>query len=717
MNAPAYLGKYQIDMQLGMGAHGRVFKAYDDVLKRFVALKGLKFPESVSKKQLLREARPLASLRHPHIVTLYEVFEAQDQLFLVIEYIEGTSLADHLKETHLSLETALELIDQLADALASAHDKKIIHGDIKPSNIMLDTDGASRLIDFGLAKITHQQNLLMTLSNSDEDYETLKTAAEFESLSGTLPYLAPERLSGGAANISGDMFALGAVFYEMLTGESAFATENFGATLNRILNEDPLEIAPLPSHFPESVSDLVRQMLHKDPAQRFKSMSAFRHALAAIRGTTAQPSFNTLRPRHRYLPYIIGGMVICLLSIGFLSYRTGVISEPVSLRVQRGLTYIQNFEETDAIDNAQALFSTLLTEKPGHAAGHAGMALALMRDYTSRETDPATLKRATNLAQAALESDPHLALSHIAAGWAEEFNGRLESALTYYDTADMLDPQNPLTLEGRGRTLKKQGDYEGAAELFKGAIEVYPENHVLLNEYANALQRMGRHEEAGKAYEKSITLKPDNIYSYVGLSYSLYFLDDTAGSIKIIQNGLTIKKHPELYTNLGTYLFFSGRYEEAATAYEQALSFEGNSHNYLYWANLGDAYRWSQGQERKAILAFERAIQLIEEKIIDRPKNSSMNSRLALYSSKVKNLDKANNAINIVLGKENISSRHLYRIMTALEIIGRRDAALDILRQLLIRNFSLSEVENDPEFTALRQDPSYHQILTTTSNP
>ena len=166
--------------------------------------------------------------------------------------------------------------------------------------------------------MSHQQNLLMTLSNSDEDYETLKTAAEFESLSGTLPYLAPERLSGGAANISGDMFALGAVFYEMLTGESAFATENFGATLNRIPNEDPLEIAPLPSHFPESVSDLVRQMLHKDPA---------------------------------------------------------------------------------------------------------------------------TLKRATNLAQAALESDPHLALSHIAAGWAEEFNGRLESALTYYDTADMLDPR------------------------------------------------------------------------------------------------------------------------------------------------------------------------------------------------------------------------------------------------------------------------------------
>jgi len=709
------VGKYRLDNEIGAGAHGLVMKAYDTSLDRTVALKSLRSAKSspTDQKELINEAKILARLNHANIVTLFELIEQDDTPFLVMEYVDGISLSARLKAGPLELEDALHITEALADALEAASALGIVHGDIKPSNIMLDAKGTPRLVDFGLAKFTNRDDALATLSTSNE------TAA---SLEGTLPYMAPESVMGHALTERADIFSLGAVLYEMITGKRAFDARSQGAILNRVLNDIPAPAKENVPDLPAWVDDLMMAMLHKEPTERTPSMASVRARLIARDKRTLSTIAKDLIyrisrtvQRRRSTPQwvkIAGTLsVISLIAwAGTIVMRD--VAPPISLQIETGLNLVQHFDRKGAVKEAQEIFGRILADDPEHAAAQAGLALALIREYTSMETDPATLRRATAYANSALADDPHLALANIAAAWVAEFNSDFETAHKMYDMAEMLEHSNPLTLEGRTRTYKKQGNYDAATDVLAYATKTHPENVLFHGSYGDLLSQKGKYAEAEKVFKLTIQLQSDNVFGYANLAQAQHMQGKTREAISTIQSGLKIADNSNLYSNLGTYLFFQGQYAQATKAFERALEFEGNSQDYFYWANLADAYRWTSSKKSDAALAYKRAIQLLQIELLKRPNHPALNSRNALYNAKLGKNKTAQQSLNKIINRTNLYPVQLYRIAVTLEILGDRTAAIKTLDRAIDSGYAVNEIHHDPELEQLRQDINYQKLLT-----
>ncbi len=707
-----HVGKYRLEGELGAGAHGRVVKAHDTVLGRTVALKLLKTPEGGNQKALKHEAKMLARLSHANIVTLYELFDSDDGPILVMEYVDGAPLASRLTKGPLPVGDAITIIEQLVDALDFANDMGITHGDIKPSNIMLGNAGTPLLVDFGLAKFSSRNAALETLSGS---------GATNTSLEGTIPYMAPETIMGTAVDKRADIFSLGAVFYEMITGKRAFDAPNQGAILNRVLNDAPPLIGTLRRDAPRWIATLIEMMLEKNPELRLQSMAAVRGCLAA-RGKrdwrTRTKAFGArafrFARKKRSIPQwtkaaLLGA--ITATTIWAINVIIVDVAPPVSVQIDRGINLVQHFERKGAIEGAQKIFGNILSEDPTHAAAQAGLALALIREYTSMETDPATLRRATAYAEAALKEDPLLALANIATAWAAEFESDFERAHELYDAADALGRNNPLIPEGRARTFKKQGNFEKALITLEKAIETYPKVHLFYDDYGDLLTRQGRYTEAERIFRQSIEIQPENTIGYANLAQTLHAQGKTDQAISTIQDGLKIRKNSNLYNNLGTYLFFQGRFEQAAQAFERTLEYDGNTHDYFYWANLADAYRWTPGKRSDAKTAYRRAIQLLQTELSKRPDHPALNSRNALYSAKLGDREAAQRSLEKLFISGDLHPVQLYRVTVALEVLGDRKSALRMLERTIDSGYAFNEITRDPELEKLRQDPAYHQML------
>ena len=265
LSAGQKLGPYQILSPLGAGGMGEVYKARDTRLDRSVAIKVL--PEHIAKREDLRqrferEARAVASLNHPGICTLYDIGNQDGTGFMVMEYMEGETLAARIEKGAIPLEQAISFATQIADALDRAHRAGVTHRDVKPSNIMLTRDGV-KVLDFGLAK---------SAAGEGPNGATLTKMLTTEgTVIGTPQYMAPEQFEGKEADARADIWAFGAVLYEMATGRKAFEGNNYTSLVGAILAKDPPPMAVTP-FTPSWLERLVRRCLAKDPDCRYQSM-------------------------------------------------------------------------------------------------------------------------------------------------------------------------------------------------------------------------------------------------------------------------------------------------------------------------------------------------------------------------------------------------------------------------------------------------------------
>jgi serine/threonine protein kinase len=243
LTAGTKLGPYEITGAIGAGGMGEVYRALDTRLERTVAIKVLAThladrPEL--RERFEREARTVASLNHPHICTLYDVGHQNGIDYLVMEYLEGETLAERLKKGPLPLTQVLQYAIEIADALDKAHRKGITHRDLKPGNIMLTKSG-TKLLDFGLAKLKAS-----TTADSLSQLPTANDSITAQgTILGTLQYMAPEQLEGGEVDARTDIFAFGVVVYEMATGKKAFEGKSRASLIAKILETDPLPMTSL----------------------------------------------------------------------------------------------------------------------------------------------------------------------------------------------------------------------------------------------------------------------------------------------------------------------------------------------------------------------------------------------------------------------------------------------------------------------------------------
>ncbi len=256
---------------------GEVYRASDTKLKREVAIKVL--PEAFARdearmKRFEREAQLLASLNHPNIASIYGLEEANGVRALVMELVEGPTLAERIASGPLPLEETLRIASQIAHGLEAAHERAVIHRDLKPANVKLTKDGDVKILDFGLAKALEVEPPPVEESHSP----TLTRATQVGVLLGTAAYMSPEQAKGKPADRRADVWAFGVVLYEMLTGKRAFAGEDVSETLAHVLTKEP-DWSALPSGFRASVRALLARCLTKDPKKRLQAIGEARIAL------------------------------------------------------------------------------------------------------------------------------------------------------------------------------------------------------------------------------------------------------------------------------------------------------------------------------------------------------------------------------------------------------------------------------------------------------
>ena len=274
------LGGYEIVSPLGAGSMGEVYRAHDLRLNRDVAIKILPLDVSNNRDRLYRfetEATAAASLNHPNILTVYEMGDHEGVRYIVSELLEGMTLAATLSRGPLALSTAIDYAIQIAHGLGAAHEKGIIHRDLKPDNVFVTKGGRIKILDFGLAKV---------LPPKERPITTAPTVTLPGIALGTVGYMSPEQVRGFATDQRTDIFAFGAVLYEMVMGQRSFQKSTEADTISAILNEEPPSISQFAPETPSGLERIVRHCLEKNPEQRFQSAADLAFALEAASDTS-----------------------------------------------------------------------------------------------------------------------------------------------------------------------------------------------------------------------------------------------------------------------------------------------------------------------------------------------------------------------------------------------------------------------------------------------
>ena len=303
------IGHYRVLEKIGSGAMGEVFRARDERLGRDVALKLIRPASSANPDHVRRfefEARAAAALSHPNIVAVYDVGLNEGCPYIVCELLEGKTLRQRLIEGALPVRLTADYSLQIVQGLITAHDRRIIHRDLKPENLFVTSEGRIKILDFGVAK------LQSTPEEDGRSVEDLTTVTKSGAIVGTVAYMSPEQLRGKAVDHRSDIFSVGAILYEMLTGRRAFRGETEVDTITAVLREDPPEINLEQSRVPAAFRQIVRHCLEKEPESRFKSARDQAFALDTLSNLSGGRASRLRNPRGRanILPWAVAGIFL-----------------------------------------------------------------------------------------------------------------------------------------------------------------------------------------------------------------------------------------------------------------------------------------------------------------------------------------------------------------------------------------------------------------------
>ncbi len=303
------VGKFELHELIGEGAMGTVWKAYDSVIRRYVALKLLSRAGRPADAQdrFMREARAAGALQHPNIVTIYDLGESDDQLFIAMELVDGRDLSSLIALSEpLALERKLDMVIEVLQGLSYAHERGVIHRDIKPSNVRIASDGSVKIMDFGIARL---QSADVTGSGA---------------IVGTPTYMAPEQITNGAITPATDIFAVGCVLYELLAYRKPFEGETVHGVLYQVLTTDPKPLRTMAPSIPAALERVVGKALNKVPEERYETARQMQSALFSIRAALSGATDITERLSLQWTP--IPSAVLRLVTHAPIKWRAAVLT-------------------------------------------------------------------------------------------------------------------------------------------------------------------------------------------------------------------------------------------------------------------------------------------------------------------------------------------------------------------------------------------------------
>ena len=730
--------------KLGAGAMGEVYRALDARLGREVALKMLPEAFAGDAERLVRfkrEAQVLASLNHPNIAGVFDLEESDGRHLLVMELVEGETLAERLKRAPLELDEALRLAVQIAEALQAAHRKKIIHRDLKPANIKITPEGVVKVLDFGLAKQGRAGGGVV-----DTEAATMAQPAALTlrgEIVGTPAYMAPEQALGELADARCDVFSFGAVLYEMLTRRRAFPGSTLTEVVRAVLSATPPPPRRLRADVPAELDALVMNALQKEREQRPADMEK---VCAELKRLSAKTDSRTHAPstlgrarvaawgalgwagENRRRAYAAAAVVVLLLAVGAYSLRAYVQRErpdatalatslnPPTISVdksaspyelfQQGLEYLKRNDKEERVNAAVDAFETALSKDQNYAPAYAGLGLAYVSKF-GFNSDKTLLEHAVENAKRAVELDDQMAVGHVSLGRAYVRKGDYDAAEGELKQALTLEPLNADAHRALADLQAAKRNAGEAEKLYRKAIELRGDDWALHYALGVFYFRASRYPEAESALAESIKLAPDCHMSHRDLGAVYHMQGRFPEAAAEFQKSLQIKPVATTYTNLGTSLFFQGLYQQSVAAMEKAVELGANDHR--SWANLGDAYRHTKGNEQKAVESYTRAVQLLRKELEGKPGDPDLLSRVAL--SLVKSGDRQQGlAVAEAAQKAEMSAAVMARLVLVYELAGDRERALRFMEEALKKGHSMEEFGRDPDLLELRKDPKYHKL-------
>ena len=520
-----HISHYEIEALLGEGAMGRVFRARDVVLDRHVALKLLATniaADPTFLERFLREARLAAQLSHAHIATIHEFGQADGQTFLVMELVDGETLEARIARGPLPLQDVRRFGAQAASALSAAHARGIVHRDIKPANLMITRAGVLKVMDFGIARRAG---------------DTAITAAG--SLIGTPKTIAPEILRGKEPEPPADLFALGCVLYEAITGRAAFSGDDIMAVLYQVAQQDPTPMRQLRGGIPDDLVAVVEGLLVKDPAQRFGPADAVVQALwsegtisatgrvaadatldigavAARTQATMPPAAISsaavpapARPSGRRRLLLVAMIALAAATTGVVLQRRASTQRQMRARELNDRGAVQA-ERLDRIGMAGALVESLAAARVSFEA-----AVKLDPEYAVPWNNlghlsqfAGELPRAEREYAKAVQLDPRFATARL--NWAAvlEELGNQQQAVSEYRNAMRDDSTLVAAPNNLAHLLNELGRSDEAVLVLRPALQRWPDVPALWKNYGMALSHQGQMDAAEAALQKSLELAP-----------------------------------------------------------------------------------------------------------------------------------------------------------------------------------------------------------------
>jgi len=462
LTAGTRLGPYEVLAKLGEGGMGEVYRARDTRLGREVAIKIVNAPFS---ERFEREARAISALNHPHVCTLHDVGSFESTGYLVMELVEGEPLRGPMP-----WKDAIRHAADVCDALNAAHRKGIVHRDLKPGNVLLTPLGV-KVIDFGIAKQEHAGET------------TVGGVTAAGTVVGTVAYMAPEQAAGRASDARSDLWAVGMILFELLSGRLPYRGGSASAILAELLDPSPLALE-IPPVVPAEATRIVQKLLAKDPAERYQHADDVAVDLRAL-GREAPPSSLTarqapapLRRQRRWLWPALGAVVLATGAVaGVMQWRAPHVHAPVPSKIPAANEYVARAipMTQEDLPRARQLLEKALALDPAFAYARAwyGFTHVLLLDY-GQSNDTSWLYKAEAELRRALEDDPNSARAHASLAMVYQFQGRKDLMLPEARKATELDPSERDGTMMLAMYHQWSGDYEQSQALLKALVMADP---------------------------------------------------------------------------------------------------------------------------------------------------------------------------------------------------------------------------------------------------
>lgn len=704
---------------------GEVYLALDKTLGRNVALKMLPLemaPDPDHLERFKREARAVASLNHPNIVTIYSVEEWQGTHFITMEYLEGKTLAETIPPDGLSIQQFLGIAIPLAEALFAAHEKGIIHRDFKPANIIIGKEQTVKVLDFGLAKLTGRE-MAAGISGTD-------TLTKEGGIVGTIHYMSPEQLHGKPVDHRTDIFSLGVVLYEMVTGGRPFRESTWAELVSSILRDSPVRIASRGAYVLDEIERVILRCLKKDPDDRYQTSREISVDLRRLLATesSAMPGSDSARLLPNPAKKEEGKVSIAVLYFENLSrseeeeyFRDGmtedIITELCKIKdlivFPRSTVGLFRHRTASVSQIGRELDATFVLEGSIRRAGSRLRITARLVEASSGHSTWS--ERYDREMEDVFNVQDEIARS-IAQALRISLSPQEEQAIAQKPT------ENPEVYDYylRGRNYMRRTnrqDLEFALQMFEKAISIestFAEAHAGIAYVCGMIydwyEKDGAWIERGeRASDRAMQLQPELPEALSARARILWAQSRYEETIEFSRIAIERKKNCEgAYWTLAAALFALDRLEEVAALVDQAMDAAGDDYN-LY--NPCRMALERLGRTQKARQVNQQFLRVLKRHLEQVPDDARAHVMLAIYHAGENN---PNDSVYEI--EKAISLRPdpniLYNAACAYGMMSRKKEALELLKKATAAGFpKLDWIARDPDFTCLHGDPEFEKLL------